>query len=106
MRIPLNMIALRVETEKTFFSVPADKNNRLWGEDRFKVVFGPLFNFEINSICSILLLAQFETQHISDIPEYFFYQNRFVHPTKADTVRFKRVGAVFDITLQHNRSIR
>ncbi|MGP1594105.1 MAG: hypothetical protein ACTTH8_02530 [Treponema sp.] len=100
--LPLNMIALRVETEKTFFAVPANKDKRLWGEDRFKVTFGPLFNFEITNWFSILLLAQFETLHTSHISEDVFYQNRFIHTSKQDTVHFKRVGAVFDITLKHN----
>ena len=101
MPIPLNFIAMRVETEKTFFAVPAGRNKREWGEDRIKVTFGPLFNFKVNDILDILLLAQFETKHVSIISETVFYQNRFIETSQPDTVRFKRVAALFNVSLKH-----
>ena len=103
MPLPMNMIAFRVETGKTFFKVPAGIDKSTWGEDRVNMLFGPIISFKPIDKLSILLIAQWKT-----IRDYApgelqkFYQTRTLDKSKEDKVIFRRVGIVFDVTLPHN----
>lgn len=103
MPLPMNMIAFRVETGKTFFKVPAGIDKSTWGEDRVNMLFGPIISFKPIDKLSILLIAQWKT-----IRDYApgelqkFYQTRTLDKSKEDKVIFRRVGIVFDVTLPNN----
>lgn len=103
MPLPMNMIAFRVETGKTFFKVPAGIDKSTWGEDRVNMLFGPIISFKPIDKLSILLIAQWKT-----IRDYApgelqkFYQTRTLDKSKRDKVIFRRVGIVFDVTLPNN----
>ena len=103
MPLPMNMIAFRVETGKTFFKVPAGIDKSTWGEDRVNMLFGPIISFKPIDKLSILLIAQWRT-----IRDYApgelqkFYQTRTLDKSKEDKVIFRRVGIVFDVTLPNN----
>ena len=103
MPLPMNMIALRVETEKTFFKVPSDADKRNWGEDRYNVVFGPIISFKPIDQLTIMLIAQWKTAHnytVGDVKT--FYQTRTIDKSKRDKIIFKRVGIIFDVNLPNN----
>ena len=103
MPLPMNMIAFRLETGKTFFKVPAALDKSKWGEDRVNMLFGPIISFKPIDKLSILLIAQWKT-----IRDYApgelqkFYQTRTLDKSKRDKVIFRRVGIVFDVTLPNN----
>lgn len=103
MPLPMNMIAFRLETGKTFFKVPAGIDKSKWGEDRVNMLFGPIISFKPSDTLSILLIAQWKT-----IRDYApgelqkFYQTRTLDKSKRDKVIFRRVGIVFDVTLPNN----
>ena len=103
MPLPMNMIAFRLETGKTFFKVPAALDKSKWGEDRVNMLFGPIISFKPIDKLSILLIAQWKT-----IRDYApgelqkFYQTRTLDKSKEDKVIFRRVGIVFDVTLPNN----
>ena len=102
--LPINLVAFQIETKKTAFQVKPGQNKKNWGEDRISVVFGPILNFKVTDIFSIVLIAQWKTVHpysSNDDPSRF-YQNRRINKTKNDTVSFKRVGVIFNITIPHN----
>ena len=99
----MNMIALRVETEKTFFKVPSDADKRNWGEDRYNVVSGPIISFKPIDQLTIMLIAQWKTAHnytVGDLKT--FYQKRTIDKSKLDKIVFKRVGIIFDVNLPNN----
>ena len=98
-------IAFRLETKKTFFSTPSGADKRVWGEDRFDVVFGPIISFKPIDQLSILLIVQFENIHTytnGSKDDTKFYQTRIIDKSKGDTIRFKRVGVIVDFTLPNN----
>jgi len=103
MPLPLNLIALNVETAKKFFKVPANSRKSDWGEDRYNVAFGPIMSFKAHDVFTILLFAQWETSHVYiSNDETLFYQKRLIDTSKMDKVIFKRVGVIFDIVIPHN----
>ena len=103
MPLPMNMIALRVETEKTFLKVPNGADKRNWGEDRYNVVFGPIISFKPIDQLTILLIAQWKTVRDYTPSELQkFYQTRVIDRSKKDKVIFKRVGIIFDVTIPNN----
>ena len=109
MPLPIKLVALRIETYKTFFPTARGIDKSNWGEDRFYVVFGPLVAFKPADICTITLVAQWETKH-SDIKEVDdlpmnnapFYQTLTIDKTKRDSVYFYQVGVIVDINLPNN----
>ncbi len=103
MPIDMNFIGMRVETEKTFFTVPDGLDKSDWGEDRMKVVFGPLVSFKLTKDLSLLLLAQWQTRHpySSAYDEETFYQKKLVNKNEAETVVFKRVALTLTYTIKH-----
>lgn len=103
MPLPMNMIAFRVETEKTFFKVPSGADKRNWGEDRYNVEFGPIISFKPVDQLTILLIAQWKTAHSYTVGDLkTFYQNRTIDKSKRDKIVFKRVGIIFDVNLPNN----
>ena len=103
MPLPMNMIALRVETEKTFLKVPNGVDKRNWGEDRYNVVFGPIISFKPIDQLTILLIAQWKTvRDYAPSELQKFYQTRVIDRSKKDKVIFKRVGIIFDVTIPNN----
>lgn len=103
--LPMNMIAFRLETKKTFFSTSGILDKSVWGEDRFDVVFGPIISFKPIDQLSILLIVQFENIHAytnGTKDDTKFYQTRIIDKSKGDTIRFKRVGVILDFTLPNN----
>ena len=104
MPIPLNLIALRVETQKSFYKAPEGRNKSDWGEDRYSVVFGPVLSFKVTDRLTILLIAQLKTihQYQSSGSISQFYQTRYIDKSKADKIAFKRVGVIFNITIPNN----
>lgn len=104
MPIPMNLIAMRVETEKTFYAVPAGLDKSSWGEDRYRVVFGPVLSFKAAKILDIMLAAQWETKHVYTTIDdgKQFYQTKTIDKSKRDTVSFKRIAVIFDIKIPHN----
>ncbi|MEL3906450.1 MAG: hypothetical protein P1P65_05415 [Treponema sp.] len=101
MPLPLSLIALRVETEKTFYAVPSGLDKRDWGEDQYYVAFGPVLNFTAAKILNIMLVAQWETL-LSYKEADRFYQNQKIDRNKKPLIGFKRVGVIFDIKIPHN----
>ena len=101
MPLPMNMIAFRLETEKTFFKVPAGSAKSTWGEDRYHLVFGPIISFKPIEQLTIMLIAQWQTTHTYSAgnPTTTFYQNRIFDK---DKIAFKRVGIIFDATIPNN----
>ena len=101
MPLPMNMIAFRLETEKTFFKVPAGRAKSTWGEDRYHLVFGPIISFKPIEQLTIMLIAQWQTTHTYSAGnlETTFYQNRTFDK---DKIVFKRVGIIFDATIPNN----
>ena len=101
MPLPMNMIAFRLETEKTFFKVPAGSAKSTWGEDRYHLVFGPIISFKPIEQLTIMLIAQWQTTHTYSAgnPKTTFYQNRIFDK---DKIAFKRVGIIFDATIPNN----
>lgn len=101
MPLPMNMIAFRLETEKTFFKVPAGRAKSTWGEDRYHLVFGPIISFKPIEQLTIMLIAQWQTTHTYSAGnlETTFYQNRTFDK---DKIIFKRVGIIFDATIPNN----
>ena len=103
--LPMNMIAFRLETKKTFFSTSGTLDKSVWGEDRFDVVFGPIISFKPIDQLSILLIVQFENIHTytnGTKDDTKFYQTRIIDKSKGDTIRFKRIGVIVDFTLPNN----
>ena len=103
MPLPMNMIAFRLETEKTFFKVPTGADKSIWGEDRYNVVFGPIISFKPIDQLTIMLIAQWKTAHnytVGDLKT--FYQKRTIDKSKLDKIIFKRVGIIFDVNLPNN----
>jgi len=103
MPLPVNLIAFRVETEKTFFKLPSGIDKAAWGENRYTVTFTPIVSFKAAEALTIMLLAQWKTVHnysASDLE--LFYQNRKIDKNKADKIIFKRVGIIFDIKIPNN----
>lgn len=100
MPLPMNMIAFRLETEKTFFKVPAGRTKSTWGEDRYHLVFGPIISFKPIEQLTIMLIAQWQTTHTYS-PDNLetFYQDRIFDK---DKIVFKRVGIIFDATIPNN----
>ena len=100
MPLPMNMIAFRLETEKTFFKVPAGRAKSTWGEDRYHLVFGPIISFKPIEQLTIMLIAQWQTTHTYSAGNLeTFYQNRTFDK---DKIVFKRVGIIFDATIPNN----
>ena len=100
MPLPMNMIAFRLETEKTFFKVPAGSAKSTWGEDRYHLVFGPIISFKPIEQLTIMLVAQWQTTHTYSAGNLeTFYQNRTFDK---DKIVFKRVGIIFDATIPNN----
>ena len=103
MPLPMNMIAFRIETEKTFFKVPAGVDKRNWGENRYNVVFGPIISFKPVDKLTIMLIAQWKTVRDYSVADaQKFYQARVIDKSKRDKVIFKRVGMIFDVTIPNN----
>ena len=104
MPLPIKLVALRIETYKTFFPTASGVDKRTWGEDRFYVVFGPLVAFKPADICTITLVAQWETKrnYINKTsPDKFsqFYQTLQINTANPDSVHFYQVGVIVDINL-------
>ena len=100
MPLPMNMIAFRLETEKTFFKVPEGFNKSTWGENRYHLVFGPIISFKPIEQLTIMLIAQWQTTHTYSAGNLeTFYQNRTFDK---DKIVFKRVGIIFDATIPNN----
>lgn len=104
MPIPLNLIALRVETQKTFYKVLDGRKKSDWGEDRYSVVFGPVLSFKVTDSLTILLIAQLKTVHQYQSSGRIsqFYQTRYIDKSKADKIAFKRVGVIFNMTIPNH----
>lgn len=103
MPLPINLVALRVETEKSFFKVPAGRDKRDWGEDRYSVLFGPVIHFKATQWLAITLIAQWKTIHVyHSTNPLIFYQNRIIDKSKQDNMYFKRVGIIFDCKIPHH----
>lgn len=109
MPLPIKLIALRLETYKTFFPTAKGIDKSNWGEDRVYVIFGPLVAFKPADICTITLVAQWETKHahikqIDDQPmnNAPFYETLKIDKTKWDSVYFYQVGVIVDINLPNN----
>ena len=104
MPLPLQLIALQIETKKTLFrGVRAGLDKSDWGENRFSVVFGPILNFKVTDMFTITLIAQLKTVHTyNSSDDTLFYQYRTINKSIADKVKFKRVAVIFDVTLPHN----
>lgn len=103
MPLPMNMIAFRLETEKTFFKVPAGVDKSTWGENRYNLLFGPIISFKPIDQLTILLIAQWKTvRDYAPNELQKFYQTRTLDKNKRDKVIFRRVGIVFDVTLPNN----
>lgn len=109
MPLPIKLIAFRIETYKTFFATHNNRDKSNWGEDRFYVIFGPLVMFKPTDICTITLIAQWETKHsklreIDSLPmnNSQFYQTLMIDKTKLDSVYFYQVGVIVDINLPNN----
>lgn len=101
--LPMNMIAFRLETKKSFFSVPAGMDKSTWGEDRFNILFGPIVSFKPMDKLTILLIAQWKNVHnYTDTETDKFYQTRTIDKSKGDSIGFKRVGVIFDISIPNN----
>ena len=103
MSLPMNMIAFRLETKKTFFSVPDGVDKSTWGEDRFNMLFGPIISFKPIDKLTILLIAQWKNvRSYTDDDDTTFYQTRTIDKNKGDKVIFRRVGIIFDINIPNN----
>lgn len=103
MPLPMNMIAFRLETKKTFFSVPDGFDKSTWGEDRFNMLFGPIISFKPIDKLTILLIAQWKNvRSYTDDDDTTFYQTRKIDKNKGDKVIFRRVGIIFDINIPNN----
>ena len=104
MPLPLQLIALQIETKKTLFrGVRAGLDKSDWGENRFSVVFGPILNFKVTDMFTITLIAQLKTVHTyNSSDDTLFYQYRTINKSIADKVKFKRVAVIFDVTLPNN----
>ncbi len=98
----LNFIGMQVETEKTFFAVQNNLDKSTWGEDRFKVTFGPLLNFEITKQMTLLLMAQWQTRHpYLSASDEIYYQKHLIDTSEPETIIFKRVALVFNYTITY-----
>ena len=111
MPIPLNLIALKVDTEKSFFAVPAGLDKRTWGEDRFVTTIGPVLNFVIKKDYNIMLLAQWKfipavVREQTDNGDYVFYQTHQLDPQKHSAVRLRRISIIFYITINNQQPRR
>ena len=103
MPLPMNMIAFRLETKKTFFSVPDGVDKSTWGEDRFNMLFGPIISFKPIDKLTILLIAQWKNvRSYTNDDDTTFYQTRTIDKNKGDKVIFRRVGIIFDINIPNN----
>ena len=103
MPLPMNMIAFRLETKKTFFSVPDGVDKSTWGEDRFNMLFGPIISFKPIDKLTILLIAQWKNvRSYTNDDDTTFYQIRTIDKNKGDKVIFRRVGIIFDINIPNN----
>lgn len=108
MPIPLNLIALKIDTEKSFFAVPPGLDKRTWGEERFVTTIGPVFNFVIKKDYNIMLLAQWKfipavLREKTDNGDYVFYQTHRLDTEKQSAVRLRRVSIIFYVTLKHKK---
>ena len=111
MPIPLNLIALKVDTEKSFFAVPAGLDKRTWGEDRFVTTIGPVLNFVIKKDYNIMLLAQWKfipavVREQTDNGDYVFYQTHQLDPQKHSAVRLRRISIIFYVTINNQQPRR
>lgn len=103
MPLPMNMIAFRIETKKTFFKVPDGADKSMWGENRYNLLFGPIISFKPIDKLTIMLLAQWKnTRNYTDNDENKFYQTRLIDKSKGDRIEFRRVAIIFDVTLPNN----
>lgn len=103
MPLPMNMVAFRLETKKTFFSVPDGVDKSTWGEDRFNMLFGPIISFKPIDKLTILLIAQWKNvRSYTTDDDTTFYQTRTIDKNKGDKVIFRRVGIIFDINIPNN----
>ncbi len=102
MPIPLDMIAMRIETQKKFFPAPKGLNPKDWGEDLTVTTFGPILNFNIKENYNILLLAQWKAKPAySNYTDEAFYQTLIPTNPKKMKVKFYQVGLIFHMKFNH-----
>lgn len=105
MPIPLDILAVKIDTEKTFFEVPPGLDKKTWGEDKIITTFGPVINFNIKKKYNIMLIAQWKIVPAvvkeMEGDEYVFYQTFELDKNKDWNLKFRRVSIIFYMTLQN-----
>lgn len=104
MPIFLDLVALKIDTEKKLYTSPKDAPSGLdrkrWGEDLIYTTFGPIINFNIKKDYNILLLAQWKTDPVfKSGGNEDFYQTRVLDTDKKTYVRFYQIGVIFHMNI-------
>lgn len=92
----LDLIALKIDTEKKLYASPSGLDRKTWGEDLIYTTFGPIINFNIKKDYNIMLLVQWQTKPLyKGSSDDDFYQTKVLDTAKKTQVKYYQVGLIF-----------